>query len=84
MTEMEELVARAIFDKLRPALDASNFLRMASLGISDGDVGRAAIEAMREPTEAMVKAAMAADGTSMPLARGYDEVWRSMIDEAVG
>lgn len=45
---------------------------------------RAAIEAMREPTEAMEDAAMDADGTNMPLAISYDDAWRAMIDEALG
>lgn len=44
---------------------------------------RAAIEAMKEPTEAMSKAAYEADGTSMMLAIAYEDVWREMIDAAL-
>lgn len=40
---------------------------------------RAAIDAMREPTSAMVEAAHEADGAGV----GYGEVWTAMVDAAL-
>lgn len=46
----------------------------------DYKAARLVLEAMREPTKAMESKAMQDDDTSMPMARSYDEVWKSMID----
>lgn len=87
MSEMVERVARALFAVAAPYTDKCcskpKFEECQICARDAREHARAAIEAMREPTEAMVTRAMADDGTSMPLARGYDEVWQSMIDEAL-
>ena len=44
-------------------------------------IGRAAIAAMREPTEAMVSAGYGVDYSPDPLP--CDKVWQGMIDEAL-
>lgn len=49
-------------------------------------IARTAIEAMREPTEAMNYAAMShgmQSWQSLPMNIGYDVAWRAMIDEAL-
>jgi hypothetical protein len=74
MSEMIERVARALCS-----------LDWGSLPEGGGPVfeiyfrqARAAIEAMREPTEGMVLAAIRADADDMPFAQ-----WRAMIDEVL-
>lgn len=49
-------------------------------------LARAAIAAMREPTEAMVEAAYASEDTGYEFSHRGDEapaVWRAMVDEAL-
>lgn len=64
--DMVERVARAIEDRLR----GKDFL-------SYEEAARAAIEAMREPTDAM------ADDGYRAIKHGADAVWRAMIDAAL-
>jgi len=77
-------VAFAIMDRLRPALDQSNFERMVALGISDADIASAAIAEMREPTQAMIAASL--DGPPVcEIYRGQRNVlsYQAMIDAAL-
>lgn len=84
MSEMIERVANALYeDQCRKHSDSRD---AKAQFYKDGvyhDAARIAIAAMREPTEAMVTAALTADGTNMMLAIGYDEAWRAMIDAAL-
>lgn len=66
MSEMVERVARAMYGNLDQRGDALVKAQRA-------------IEAMREPTEAMVQAAR----TSAPYDRDVTETWPLMIDEAL-
>lgn len=79
MTEMIERVAKAIWDS-----EFSSKWRDPSYGSTDGDeVGlcihraKAAIDAMREPTDAMIKAFYVDNYGDA------DGAWQSMIDEAL-
>ena len=91
MSEMAGKVAQAIFDKIRPALDKSNFDALAMMNIDSLDIARAAIAAMREPTEAMCDAAHSAElaATDQPalslhdLRRKAARKFTAMIDEAL-
>ncbi|WNV09937.1 hypothetical protein [Tardiphaga sp. 709] len=78
MSEMIERVAKAIYDAFATVGDYENPTKE-----DIKNAARAAIEAMREPTEAMDAAAYAADGTNMPLAITYKEAWQAMIDAAL-
>ena len=73
MSEMVERVARAIISS------ASSYAGYEANSDYWDSLARAAIEAMREPTEAMVNAA--------PDLRGVDfyptDVWRAMIEAAL-
>ena len=69
--DMIERVARSITEVLR-AKGASS--RMMDAG---KDAARAAIKAMREPTEAMLKA-------GPPFPYMDKDVWKAMIDAALG
>ena len=70
MTEMIERVARAIAQCLNEPGQCSY-----------SDIARAAIEAMREPTEAMIKEGAYGSGEdSAGVACG---AWKAMIDEAL-
>lgn len=71
MSEMVERVARAIEAKVNEGRDFC----------SAEDVARAAIEAMREPTEAMEEAAL--DVRPLMLPDSPREVWGAMIDAAL-
>ncbi|MCS3451939.1 hypothetical protein M2222_008284 [Bradyrhizobium elkanii] len=73
MSEMQERVVGAM-EKRRAELINQPLARIWP------ELAVAAIEAMREPTEVMISAAFAADGTNMPLALGYDDAYRAMID----
>ena len=66
MSEMIERVAKAILKEQQTNRSAFPDSR---------DIARAAIEAMREPTSAMAKAAYRDDAPQV--------VWRDMIDEAL-
>ena len=76
MSEMIERVARAIFKEMLPAIrmteqDAAYY----------STVAHAAIEAMREPTEAMIKEGAYGSGEdSAGVACG---AWKAMIDAAL-
>ncbi len=77
MTEMEERVAAAIMRAYfsRPVDEQTGI----NVSVADqADLARAAIEAMREPTEAMVSAAY------FKMLRGRGGCWRAMIDAALG
>lgn len=81
MSEMVEKVARAMAEKSKarqPGMHTLNSLPMD--GKEDFlEMARAAIEAMREPTEAMVKS-----GSSM-YCNEYEapDIWEDMIDAAL-
>jgi len=68
MSEMIERVAKAIYE----AMDLSDGLD----GTAAKTYARAAIEAMREPTEAMLNASYLTSWDA-------DEVWKDMIDAAL-
>lgn len=68
---MIERVAVAIGEKIQAALAGGPPVAL-------NEVARAAIEAMREPTEFMVDQASCFDGRSTATA-----VWHSMIDDAL-
>lgn len=72
MSEMVERVASAIFETIHYDCDGAGFLSR--------EAARAAIEAMREPTDAMINpgcdAAVNSGGNSIL-------VWRAMIDAAI-
>jgi hypothetical protein len=73
MSEMVERVARAIaYSETADPEIWSAFV----------EVARAAIEAMREPTEQMADIGDTATGYPIYAVSGYT-VWRSMIDEAL-
>lgn len=77
-SEMVEQVARAI--KRARALPGTN--PVARLSDVDRRAARAAIEAMREPTEAMLDAACQADGSRRPNPEALIH-WQAMIDTAL-
>lgn len=93
MSEIVERVARAMAAAItKQPRSGATFDKTPSLMIADDDsnsfwellpVARAAIEAMREPTQDMTDAAV-----SSPIgddeADGHNEAWRSMIDAALG
>lgn len=101
MTTMIEKLARAIWDSFqtdpnRPGNDRQFFLdnRMSILrghghGFAEGHwsaAARAAIEAMREPTEAMVEAGDQVCIDIWPLGpptANSEDGWRAMIDTAL-
>jgi hypothetical protein len=68
-------------DKLAMALDAQ--LRSIGAGYTNIDLGpslaRVALEVLREPTDAM----KAVDAPDMPAGGSAEEIWQSMIDEAL-
>jgi len=87
MSEMVERVAEAMWWQLAqkvPGLDRSSWA-IAAVHPSDEPqehwrtLARAAIEAMREPTDAIMLAAFEPDG-EVEFARA---VWKTMIDEAL-
>lgn len=69
--DMVEKVARAIKDAMQP--------KGAEWGGGYEEAARAAISAMREPTEEMVEAGAAADDCA-----GFDAIWPTMISAALG
>jgi len=89
MNEMIERIARAIWNQRRASV--------AELGIDleewgDGGIprankvfeeARAAIEAMREPTEAMLKASDSIMGGGWQNSHSDAETWDAMIDAAL-
>ena len=97
MSEMLERVARAMapmfaeannyhcngleWPECEPTCEARGFRCVCKRQAMEA--ARAAIAALREPTEAMVEAAIEADNTGMPLSMGYDEAWSIMIDAAL-
>lgn len=89
MSEMVERVARALYEGaladhragLRPLVFADMTGPDHRYWLARA---REAIVAMREPTEAMVDAAMSFGWQPEPLNIGYDDAWRVMIDAALG
>lgn len=88
MTTMIERVARAMC--LEGSADETVFLGVyMKRWEAKKDEARAAIEAMREPTESMVSAAENGDdpGSSIYgdpfVAMPHDEAWKTMIDAAL-
>lgn len=84
MSEMIERVARQIFETnitvyLRLSMDFSE--QTVSVQEQYRGLARAAIEAMREPTEAMEEAAL--DVRPLMLPDSPREVWEAMIDAAL-
>jgi hypothetical protein len=82
MSEMVERVARAIFPEAEDYTwdDFANAPNGSAERITASVYrmrARAAIEAMREPTEAMVHAGMSEEGTDLP------SEYRAMIDAAL-
>jgi hypothetical protein len=87
MSGMVEKVARAIY-----AADEMEFDAQIPWGDADAevhsywfDMARASIEAMREPTDAMVDAVWTqpdSNGSQYPIG-GYREQYRAMIDAAL-
>ena len=71
MSEMVERVAKAI---------AAEF---SHLGTGWDEIARAAIAAMREPTEAMKSVEGVHWGYSCHVCGGLKEGWQAMIDEAL-
>ncbi len=90
-TEMIERVARALYEdqcvKHPDSIGAKT--KFYNDGIYHG-AARIALAAMREPTEAMLEAEAAQDTGSKAKISGYldyfsaDEVWKAMIDAALG
>ncbi len=79
MSEMIERVARAVFDKI----SAQRLIRIgAGYTREDAlDVARAAIEAMREPSEEGFAAVLDANGyPGIPIVK---RIWVTMIDKAL-
>jgi hypothetical protein len=76
--EMVQRVAKAIAEAVgeRDPLDP-RFLSESAYG----DMARAAIAAMREPTEAMCAAGASASTSVRP--EGVPLIWRAMIDEVL-
>lgn len=85
MTDLVERVAEAIADTIHHGLRWPWVPCASSVPIEADDVrdmARAALAAMREPTEAMVVAALRADrGMNSPTTIAGD--WRAMIDAAL-
>ena len=93
MSEMIERVARAIAlaaldDETRSVVDPENW----PVAESYCDMARAAIEAMREPTEAMIDAGVNAkrqnvdvyfDGATVPRKNVERVIYKDMIDAAL-
>ena len=79
MTNMVERVARAITEVLRAKGASSRMMENAGK-----DAARAAIEAMREPTEAMVNGLRITRECDNTAALWAPHIWRTMIDEALG
>jgi molecular chaperone DnaK (HSP70) len=81
MSEMIERVARALAENERGADlwdEISNDSDIDYIGKNEfRDLARAAIEAMREPTEGMVEAA------NLHESNGVYADWQAMIDEAL-
>ncbi len=83
---MVEIVAMAIYDGQRSRRFFTTRWDNLPLAVRDewcGDA-RAAITAMREPTEAMVNRARdprTANGS--PLSKGLHDTWKAMIDAAL-
>jgi len=78
MSEMVERVAKAVVAKLQPSVFCGGDEACDSLPCSCAlDIARAAIEAIREPTDEMLDAGWGQRGER---ARG---IWRLMIDAAL-
>lgn len=85
MSEMVERVARAMDPmsaKIADMLISKGLKSSDVLGILPMEKARAAIEAMREPTEAMVEYALDVRPIMMP--DTPRELWEAMIDAALG
>jgi len=80
ISQVEAALAAAISDHADPELRSKIGLFMAD---HPGLLARAAIEAMREPTEAMVDAGYEAGGYT-PDPSNIEGAWRAMIDAALG
>jgi hypothetical protein len=78
MAEQVEKVKAAIAEKFAPAIDFKAPYAKVMLDMA----ARAAIEAMREPTEAMVDAGAVAEGDGN-LAVQARSLWDAMIDAAL-
>jgi hypothetical protein len=78
MNEMIERVARAIADNLYSADPYDEMVKDRRANYRIQSVARAAIAAMREPTEAMSQAGGGEQGDPFMA----NVVWRRMIDEA--
>lgn len=77
MTTMIERVARTLEPQAWRALGIGDTLAYKNRRTSSLRKARAAIEAMREPTDAM------ADEGYRAIAKGADAVWIAMIDAAL-
>lgn len=89
---MLERVARAMYEENirqircdipRMEIRTASWNELGSLQEVWRNNARAALEAMREPTEQMARAAYRADGTNMSLAIAYEDVYRAMISAAL-
>jgi hypothetical protein len=88
MSEMVDRAVKAIAEKFAPAID----MRAPYAKVMVAAAARAVIEALREPTEAMIDAVDvsgetdAGGGNNATYLVGKEEaaaVWRAMIDEAL-
>lgn len=82
MSEMVERVVQALRDREQNLMIAAHGGPVEFEGMVEGmveDLARAAIAAMREPSESMVQAAR----TSAPFDRDVTETWPLMIDAAL-
>jgi len=78
MSEMVEHVARAMADKLsEQQFGSTTPWHDPEFRQNAMEVARAAIKAMREPTENMIRAGYLADTLAL------EDAWREMIDEAL-
>ena len=87
MSEMVERVARAIADAVYDAIKAALFETRENYVDQNwpkfATDARAAIAAMREPTEAMAARGYDMYDPEHDSGPGPDEFWRAMIDEAL-
>lgn len=82
MSEMTKRVGKAVRKALEYVYDHANDDSM------DDEIGRAAIEALREPTEGMAEVAMSIESRNYTIHYPQEnncsiDCWRAMIDEAL-
>ncbi len=78
MTEMIERVAKAIYLEFENRPD---YAQLQMNGVIAEELARAAIEAMREPTEAMLEAAFKTHNAQHLTAASYKKPWQAVIDK---